>query len=147
MINTSPITNLNNSAKLMVQSTINNTDSKEHIKNFLQTANRNNLHGVALVSFYTELNKINNVRKCMTSEQSKRDNKIPLLLENKIELNKDLKTEADIFIYSTKQKYTKTLDKRIALLEESAVIAEKILPKSKMKHIYAFLNLFARDEI
>ena len=51
MINTSPITNLNNSAKLMVQSTINNTDSKEHIKNFLQTANRNNLHGAALVFF------------------------------------------------------------------------------------------------
>ena len=147
MVNTSPITNLNNSAKLMVQSTINNSENKEYIKTFLQTANRNNLHGAALVSFYTELNNINAVRKRLTPEQGKRANKIPLLLENKIEQNKKLKREADIFIYSTKQKYPKTLNKRIALLEESAVIAEKILPKSKMKHIYAFLKLFTRDEI
>ena len=67
-------------------------------------------------------------------------------IENEINNVPELYNQATKFKDSLEKKYPKTLDLRVSLASEGAVISDGIEPKSKIKKILAFLNQFMKEE-
>lgn len=148
MATVNPITDrLNVYAKRMVDSTSRNEPvRKMYINNFLRTANDNDAHGTAIVSYFTALNQAKNNVNSHNLAQVTRLEKMAKVIEQEIEETPALKEQADKFTDAVNKKYKNSLENRIALAKEGAVVSDGIEPKSRIKKIMAFLNQFMKEE-
>ena len=128
-------------ARPMVMSmTTNSKDKAVHLKNFLRTANANKLQGPAIISYFTEVNKLERNRKQLTKETLDRFEKLPNLIEQEACKDPELKQESSIFINSLQKMYPRTLDTRISLASEGAVVSDKVKPKSMISKFFTAIN-------
>lgn len=131
----------------MVRGLVYNAENKPQLLgSFLKEANLRNLQGPALVSYFTEVNKITNNKKYLSREISDRLEKLPEIIESEVKKSPKLQYEADKFSLTLQHFYPKTLNKRIALASEGAVVEGKVEPKSKFKKFMVWLNQFLREE-
>ncbi len=134
-------------AKPMIMSmTKNSKDKAVHLENFFKAANTNGLQGPAIISYFTEVNRVNKNRKQFTEEALDRFDKLPDLIDSEVNKNPELAKETRTFIHSLKQMYPKTLDKRISLASQGAVTSDRVEPKSRLKRFMVFLNQLLKEE-
>lgn len=101
-------------------------------REFLKLANKNDAQGVALVSFYSQLNSMNGVNVTQIIER----------FNQKMRQNNALKKQFKLFKHALKeQKYKKTIDKRIVLASNGAVVADGVRPKSLITRGFVLLEL------
>ncbi len=139
-----PIDNLNNYAMRMVKSTIKDEPHKTtYIRNFLRTANDNNLQSPAVVSLYTA---IRNIGKEIGSKDEFLNNRLKnvvSLISDETEKVSELKDEAMKFALELVRKYdspmregkNNSLGKRLLLAKVGAVRSDRVEPKSWLKKI------------
>ena len=148
MVQVNPITDrLNVYAKRMIDSTSQNEPvRKMYIQNFLRTANDNDAHGTAIISYFTALN---NARKNVNYNNHAMVNRLEHMadvIEKEVAETPALKEQVDKFTDAVNKKYKNSLEDRIALAKEGAVVSDGIEPKSRIKKIMAFLNQFMKEE-
>lgn len=66
------------------------------------------------------------------------------ILEKEILEVPELKLQANKFVKALNKKYNKTLENRISLAAQGAVIADKVQPKSRFKKFLVSFNKFLR---
>ncbi len=133
-------------AKAMISSvTCNSTDKAANIGKFLRAANSKWLQGPALVSYFTEYNKVAANKNQLTKEAADRFEKLPKLIEQEINKDSKLQREARTFKLALQQMYPKTLEKRISLASEGAVTSDKVEPQSRFKKIMVAINQLIKE--
>lgn len=147
MTKINPVDRLNVYAKQMINTTLLDAPAKKtYINNFLKTANDNHIEAPALIAYFTEYNKMQANMGNFSTNQKNRANNLLQHIENEINNVPELYNQATKFKDSLEKKYPKTLDLRVSLASEGAVISDGIEPKSKIKKILAFLNQFMKEE-
>ena len=142
MTNIKPIEILSIKANKMLVNVVENTPKqKKAILDFLKEANVKNTQGNAIISYFTELNKLFSDKTLKTSQEQKRLNNAPLIISKFIEEdNFILKKQATLFVKSLKKNYPKTLNKRVSLAVNGTVTADKITPISKKSRFHIFID-------
>ena len=135
-----PIMNqLNSSAKGMVDAIVKNSNTKRtFIKEFFATANVHDAQSQALIAFYTAKN---NAFDTVRNDTVRLKN-LGSILEKEILEVPELKLQANKFVKALNKKYNKTLENRISLAAQGAVIADKVQPKSRFKKFLVSFNKF-----
>lgn len=124
-------------AKNMINSVLyNKTNATQDALKFFKHANDNNIQGMALVSYYTELNKMPLSAKY----------NFPETIQTINEKNKALNSETKKFISVLTKNYPKTLNDRISLASNGSVVDGGVKPKSVFKKILTVINRFMRVE-
>lgn len=132
-----PITpiNFNTMAHDMIYSVVKNSPAKRtYIRNFYRAANDSQAPGNALISYYTELNKFKNNINIVNG------------IEKEIKKTPELRKEANKFLDTLSYLYPKSLDDRISIASQGAVVSDKVEPKSKFKKFMIFLNKLIRED-
>lgn len=101
-------------------------------REFLKLANKHDAQGVAFVSFYSQLNRLNGVNKDQLFEQ----------FNHKKNQNNALKKQFNLFKCALKEKkYKKSLGKRKALASNGAVVSDTVRPKSTLTRCLVLLEI------
>lgn len=108
------------------------------IRDFLELAN--NTQGRAIVSYYSELNKLKKEIKPDFLED------LPKMIEKRVNLHPDLRMLSEKFIGSLKQNYPKTLADRIALADFGCVVDDSVRPQSFWKKLMVSISHLIREE-
>lgn len=134
-------------AKPMVMSMTNNSkDKAAQLGNFLKAANSKGLHGPAIVSYFTEVNKVSRNKEMLSPKAADRFDKLPDLIDEEVCGNPELKKESEQFLANLKKLYPKTIEKRLSLASQGAVTADKVEPKSRFKKFMVFINQFMKED-
>ena len=134
-------------AKLVVTSmTMNTKDKASHLYNFLKTANSNKLQGPAMVSYFTELNKVARKKGKLSKEAADRFEKLPDLIDKEVEKTPELAAESQKFLVGLKSAYPKTLDKRLSIASQGAVTSDRVEPKSRFKKLLIYMSQILKNE-
>ncbi len=126
--------------------TTNSKDKAAEIGKFFKAANTGNLQGPAVISYFTELNKVSANKRSLTKEAADRFDRLPDLIDKEARKNPDLKYEIDKFLFSLKLLYPKTLQNRVSLASQGAVTADKVEPKSRFKKFMVFVNRLISED-
>ena len=147
MISINPSQSLNTYAKGMVKSIVNNSPEKKvYINKFLKEANTTGTQGNAIVAYFTEYNNMLAKKQNFVPKASERVKKLPELIEKEINDAPVLQKEAKKFIQALTESYPKTLEKRISLASQGAVVSDRVEPKSKFKKFMVLLNKLIKPE-
>lgn len=113
---------LNNCASKMVKECRDGiSKSEETAKNFFKYANKNDAHSQALVAYYSQ------IRKTPEANIAQVYDRIELGARKNICLERHL----GLFARKLEQKYPKTLNARLAIVANGAVVPNKVKPKNK----------------
>ena len=139
------LNSLNTHASNMIKSIVKDSPSKKtYIRNFFREAN-NNQQGNALISYYTEYNKLKAKDSSFTTDMYKRFRSLPQLIEDEINGIPALEKEAFVFSNTLEKLYPTSLEKRISLASQGAVTADKVEPKSRFKKFMVVINQLIRN--
>ena len=120
-------------------------DKAAQLGNFLKAANSSGLQSPAIVSYFTELNKVSDNKHLLSKGAADRFDKLIDLIDQEVKSNPDLKKESDTFVSTLTKAYPKTLDKRISIASQGAVRSDRIEPKSRFSKLMVFLNQLLTD--
>jgi len=118
----------------------------EAVKDYYHFVNENNLHGPAVVAYYTRINELKDYGKYVSQEISERISKVDKLIEEFAKKNPEVQAETDTFVKRLNRDYPNTLEDRISLANQGAVLSNRVEPKSKFKKFMVFLNRFMQIE-
>ena len=144
MTKINPVGVLNSKAQSMVMSLVNNSPNKDqYVGEFFKLANKYDLQGPALVSYYSALHNLENsssTRKAPCSIPNVRKYIVDILTKEQTEtadvsvpkIGESVKEEADIFADKLNKMYHKNLRARISLADQGAVNTSTALKKTPL---------------
>ena len=132
-----PVQRLNNYAKDMLVSVVNNSPAKKrNIGEFLQYTNDTKLYGASIVSVNSAVNEMKKNSKNYTKEAKERLANFPDIVQKIIDDVPLLKQKANIYEHNINKMYHNTLVDRILLAREGAIKTDAVKPTSKWKQFW-----------
>lgn len=123
---------LNNCASKMVKECRDGiSKSGETAKNFFKYANKNDAHSQALVAYYSQ------IRRTPKANIAQVYDRIELGARKNICLERHL----GFFARKLEQKYPKTLNARLAIVANGAVVPNKVKPKNKFRKAAIYVEI------
>ena len=123
---------LNNCAAKMVKECRDGiSKSGETAKNFFKYANKNDAHSQALVAYYSQ------IRNTPEANIAQVYDRIELSARKNICLERHL----GLFARKLEQKYPKTLNARLAIASNGAVVPNKVKPKNKFRKAAIYVEI------
>lgn len=123
---------LNNCASKMVKECRDGiSKSGETAKNFFKYANKNDAHSQALVAYYSQ------IRRTPKANIAQVYDRIELGAQKNICLERHL----GLFARKLEQKYPKTLNARLAIVANGAVVPNKVKPKNKFRKAAIYVEI------
>lgn len=108
------------------------------IKDFFTLANK--AQGRAIVSYYSELNKLKKEVKPDFIED------LPKMIEKRVSYDPELRKLTNNFVNLLKKNYPKTLGDRIALADFGCVVNDRVRPQSFWKKLMVSISHLIREE-
>ncbi len=134
---------LDNKAHKMILSVIRNSSGqKENVAEFFRYANKNDVQGPALISYFTKYNSLRDSFGEINNNNMHRYSHIENFIDDIVNSRPDIKAEAEKFVNILNQKYPKHLKARISAANQGAVKSDTIVPKSIGKKFMVRMNLF-----
>lgn len=123
---------LNNCASKMVKECRDGiSKSGETAKNFFKYANKNDAHSQALVAYYSQIRRTPEANIAQVYDRIEVDARKNICLERHLGL----------FARKLEQKYPKTLNARLAIVANGAVVPNKVKPKNKFRKAAIYVEI------
>lgn len=123
---------LNNCASKMVKECRDGiSKSGETAKNFFKYANKNDAHSQALVAYYSQIRRTPKANIAQVYDRIELGARKNICLERHLEL----------FARKLEQKYPKTLNARLAIVANGAVVPNKVKPKNKFRKAAIYVEI------
>lgn len=123
---------LNNCASKMVKECRDGiSKSGETAKNFFKYANKNDAHSQALVAYYSQIRRTPEANIAQVYDRIEVDARKNICLEKHLGL----------FARKLEQKYPKTLNARLAIVANGAVVPNKVKPKNKFRKAAIYVEI------